>query len=68
MLKLPLEIENKIYKKYFSDYILKEIKPKCFYHFKIGPGRPRNSNIRCNFNTIDSAFCIGCYYNFKCIN
>ena len=59
---LPNDIQKNIYKIYFSKYIINQIKPKCFYHFKLGNGRPRN--FRCNLNTIESAYCLACWRHF----
>ena len=58
MNNLPDEIIESIYKFYYSKYVLSEIKPKCFYKYSLGPGRPC---IQCNLNTIDSAFCMACW-------
>lgn len=59
---LPEEITYSIYKKYYSDNVLPQLKPKCFYHVGLGQGRPK---FRCNLNTIDSAFCMACWHTFK---
>ena len=58
---LPDELINKIYRIYYSHNVLNKINNKCFYKYGIGLGRPK---IRCNLNTIDSAFCIACRFNF----
>ena len=60
---LPEELISLIYKRYYTDYVLNEIKnKKCFYKYGIGSGRPL---IKCNLNTIDSAFCLFCWYQFN---
>ena len=59
--KLPIDIQIKIFKNYFSNNVLDKINSKCFYHFKLGKDR---SKIRCNLNTIDSAFCLACWTHF----
>ena len=58
---LPDELLHLIYKRYFSDHVLNCISKKCFWKYSLGQGRP---SIRCNLNTIDSAFCVACWYNF----
>ena len=63
--KLPEEIINNIYKIYFTKYVLSEIKPKCNYNFKLGTFK---KGIKCNLDTMDSAFCLFCHYNFTNMN
>ena len=60
--KLPDEIIELIYKFYYSKYVLTELKPKCFYKYSLGLGRPK---FRCNLNTIDSAYCMACWRLFN---
>ena len=56
---LPEELQTIIYQKYFSRYVLNNIKKKrCFYTYSLGQGR---NCFKCNFNTIDSAFCMACH-------
>ena len=48
--RLPRELKNKIYKRYFSDHVLNLIKPKCFYNFKLYNNRFRKQILDVNFN------------------